>query len=239
MGLLDTARNKLRQARSGVSQADVSHRLRFETDRSTANLLWFSGDADGALLLYRQLGEGPAGDAPALRTWILERQAYLGDPAEQILTQFERAVAHTDSPLLQVSAHRLRAIVDDDANSLDDAASHLAGIGAFGRAAFVGEEAATMHLRQGDRIAAAASRLQAESWTSETQSAGGAAPVPAINAGEPIAEMTLTRRETQVWTHAGAGLSNQQIAAELFLSVRTIESHLYQARLKLGKNPRV
>lgn len=48
------------------------------------------------------------------------------------------------------------------------------------------------------------------------------------------APKTLTDREYQVSRLAGEGLANREIARELFLSVRTVESHLYRAMAKLG-----
>nr|WP_243845473.1 helix-turn-helix transcriptional regulator [Microbacterium halimionae] len=44
----------------------------------------------------------------------------------------------------------------------------------------------------------------------------------------------LTPREYEIVTLVAQGHSDKQIAADLFLSVRTVESHLYQARAKLG-----
>jgi DNA-binding NarL/FixJ family response regulator len=44
----------------------------------------------------------------------------------------------------------------------------------------------------------------------------------------------LTRREAQIASLAGRGLSNQEIAEQLILSVRTVETYVYRAMQKLG-----
>lgn len=44
----------------------------------------------------------------------------------------------------------------------------------------------------------------------------------------------LTAREIEIALLADEGLTNRQIAARLFLSIRTVESHVYQARMKVG-----
>lgn len=49
---------------------------------------------------------------------------------------------------------------------------------------------------------------------------------------------SLTRRELEVAALIAQGLSNQEIATRLFLSVRTVESHVLQARTKLGAERR-
>lgn len=49
---------------------------------------------------------------------------------------------------------------------------------------------------------------------------------------------SLTRRELEVALLIAQGLSNQEIATRLFLSVRTVESHVLQARTKLGAGRR-
>jgi DNA-binding CsgD family transcriptional regulator len=48
----------------------------------------------------------------------------------------------------------------------------------------------------------------------------------------------LTRREREVTALAALGLPNAEIAARLEISVRTVESHLYHAMLKLGVDRR-
>ncbi|MEL7977241.1 LuxR C-terminal-related transcriptional regulator [Isoptericola sp. F-RaC21] len=48
----------------------------------------------------------------------------------------------------------------------------------------------------------------------------------------------LTAREAEIVSLAREGLANREIASRLFLSVRTVESHLYHAMQKLGVSDR-
>lgn len=58
---------------------------------------------------------------------------------------------------------------------------------------------------------------------------------PAATAPPPPASPEdLTSREREVALLANDGLTNREIAARLFLSIRTVESHVYQARVKVG-----
>lgn len=56
--------------------------------------------------------------------------------------------------------------------------------------------------------------------------------------GGADAREALSEREREVAKLAGAGMSNGEIASKLYLSVRTVESHLYSARLKTGASTR-
>ena len=49
-----------------------------------------------------------------------------------------------------------------------------------------------------------------------------------------LAPSPLTQRETEVTQLAGRGLSDREIADELVLSIRTVQSHLTSAYRKLG-----
>lgn len=51
--------------------------------------------------------------------------------------------------------------------------------------------------------------------------------------------MTLSRREAQVLDGVGCGLSNHEIATQLFLSANTVKTHLRTAFSKIGVHSRV
>ncbi|MGW2222487.1 helix-turn-helix domain-containing protein, partial [Nonomuraea sp. NPDC001684] len=77
-------------------------------------------------------------------------------------------------------------------------------------------------------------RLGAAPWAgrarAELRATGESAPD-----GPPAdALAALTPQELQVVRLAAAGVSNRDIAAQLFLSHRTVEYHLYKAYPKLG-----
>jgi DNA-binding CsgD family transcriptional regulator len=76
-------------------------------------------------------------------------------------------------------------------------------------------------------------RLRASSWSrqtrSELQAAGETVPQPKVSTLE-----RLTPQEVQIARLAALGLTNRQIGAELFLSPRTVGTHLYRLFPKLG-----
>jgi len=58
--------------------------------------------------------------------------------------------------------------------------------------------------------------------------------VPRRSSDDDIADELLTARETEVLEHVAAGMTNDMIARELFVSVRTVERHLGNMYRKLG-----
>ncbi|MER5422928.1 helix-turn-helix transcriptional regulator [Streptosporangium roseum] len=90
---------------------------------------------------------------------------------------------------------------------------------------------ARAHLRAAleafERLEAAPWAERARAELSATGSAAPAAPAPGLLA-------RLTPQELQIVRLAAQGLSNRDIAAQLFLSPRTVGHHLYKAYPKLG-----
>jgi DNA-binding CsgD family transcriptional regulator len=128
-------------------------------------------------------------------------------------------------------AHAVAA-VDGDGEALEAAADGFEGLGALLMAAEANAEASAAFRRSGrrgraERCAARAARLR-----------GGCEEARTPLLDELERPLPLTRREREVANLAAAGLSSQAIADRLFLSVRTVEGHLYNAYGKLGVNER-
>jgi DNA-binding CsgD family transcriptional regulator len=81
-------------------------------------------------------------------------------------------------------------------------------------------------------------RLGAHPWADRARSelgASGASVTVHQELGRSVAEEAgLTPQESQIVRLAARGLSNRDIAAQLFLSPRTVGYHLYKAYPKLG-----
>ena len=56
---------------------------------------------------------------------------------------------------------------------------------------------------------------------------------------QPAILNDLTTREREVFTLVGRGLSNEEIAADLYLSIATVKTHLNSLFRKLGVRDRV
>ncbi|MEU7988638.1 helix-turn-helix transcriptional regulator [Streptosporangium canum] len=82
-------------------------------------------------------------------------------------------------------------------------------------------------------------RLGARPWAdragNELRAAGvRSADTPSTDVLGPSGQADLTPQERQIVRLAARGLSNKDIAAQLFLSPRTVGYHLYKAYPKLG-----
>ena len=132
-----------------------------------------------------------------------------------------------DTPLQQVRAADITARASRDPQLLIAAAEASLAAG-FNRHAIELAELAGSGDAHGrfERAAAAVLRQARERLGRVRASAAALAPSP------------LTQRETEVTQLAGRGLSDREIADELVLSIRTVQSHLASAYRKLGISSR-
>lgn len=200
---------------------NVSH-LSFDQDQnpqalrlySTQVLIYFSGQLDS---VRAEAFADPA--SPAGRARIGS-----GDPGE-----FE-ALPHQGP----IRAH-LEALRAQNPAALLRAAESLESLGYRAPAAYALREARRIFLRR--RASGSVTATDARLAALRT---GDARSVPWFNAdaiSTPPRER-LTPRETVTAQLAAEGLSNREIAERMRCSVRTVESHLAQARAKLGVSSR-
>lgn len=132
-----------------------------------------------------------------------------------------------DGPLIEVYARHARAVADGDPHALDMVADEFAGLGFLLAAADSSAQASVLYAEQGSRSASVAAASLANRLAVEC---GGARTPALVLAAQPL---PLTAREREIANLVAAGLSNKEIADRLFVSVRTVEGHVYRACAKL------
>ena len=229
VGQMQDAIVKLRESTSLSSTMGPNEWLRFISECTAVEILNVSGDEFAPRAVAASVTMELENGGPVIHAWLLYELFLHGENPDEVVGVIESAVASTNLPILATAARHVRAAVDQNAAALDDVASSFAKLGAFGNANLASESAAELHRDQGDRTSASLSRARASGYAESSHGANtltitDAAPAPG----------RLTGRESEVALLAARGLSNRDIARALFLSVRTVESHLYQARVKLG-----
>lgn len=147
------------------------------------------------------------------------------------------------TPLPTALLTLLDAEATGDAATAERAGRALEQIGARHRAAKAYRLAEQLH-RSADRpsharrCAERAFALVADHDRPRSAATMMSAPIPDITPVEELAPgvdlSCLTKRELEISRLVAQGLSNQEIADRLFLSIRTVESHVLQARTKVG-----
>lgn len=133
-----------------------------------------------------------------------------------------------DGPRAQVAAQHARALSDAAGDDLLLVASRWEELGDTLAAAEAAAQAVRAYAEAGRR--GGAHSAQAHLHRLLTQC--GSARTPAIQAA--LAPLPLTAREREIVSLAAQGLPNAAIAAQLVVSVRTVEGHLYRTYAKLG-----
>ena len=164
--------------------------------------------------------------------------------AREVLAQMESVAAVTSSPVLANQLLYARAVLADDgaAESLYSTAlahdlSRWPWIRARLQLAYGGwlrRQRRDAEAREPLRLALATlSFIGATTWAAQAYAELRSAGERFEQSGPPVATV-LSPQELQVARWAAAGLSNREIGARLFLSPRTVASHLYRIFPRLG-----
>jgi DNA-binding CsgD family transcriptional regulator len=188
-----------------------------------------AGDTPGAVrTLHRLLDRLRADGFSAYEVVALHDLVRLGDPAAAV-EPLEKLATTVEGPFAPAAARHARAAAGADLPGLLASAAEFAALGLYLYAA----ESATnaVKTRQGRRSGrgaeAAARRAEYLAVCHNIDDRRLAVPQP-----------TLSEREQQIARRAAAGVTSKQIAAELFLSRRTVDNHLLRIYSKLGVNGR-
>jgi DNA-binding CsgD family transcriptional regulator/DNA-binding transcriptional ArsR family regulator len=198
------------------------------------------------VLQARAWAAAASGDLPAARRQ-LEAAADLGEEigdligavgalhglarlghARQVSARLAALAAQVDGDLVAARAAYASALAARDSDALGKVTADFEDLGAILYAAEASAEAAVLLRHAGQTRAAAAAEQQAARLVARCEGAA-TPPVRLITA-----RVRLTAGELDTAMQAAAGRSNKQIAADMQLSVRTVESHLQRAYEKLG-----
>ncbi|MFC7450419.1 LuxR C-terminal-related transcriptional regulator [Rhodococcus daqingensis] len=133
-----------------------------------------------------------------------------------------------DGPRAPAAAAHAAALAADDGHALLEVSQRLEQMGDLLAAADAAAQATTAYTQHGLRGSATAAAARAHRLAKDCE--GARTPALAL-AARPL---PLTARQREIGALVAQGLSNQQIADRLTMSVRTVEGHIYRAGTKLG-----
>jgi DNA-binding CsgD family transcriptional regulator len=166
---------------------------------------------------------------PSVRSRLLHEAMRSGARPADIAPELIELTGRCDSRLVAARAAYAAARADRDGEALLDAGALMATSGAEVYALEAAVEAAREFIAQGRMDSA----RRAVTIARDHHHTDGGGAFPVIDGLDGVA-IELTRREAQIATLAARGLTNQEIADELVLSVRTVETYVYRAMTKRG-----
>jgi ATP/maltotriose-dependent transcriptional regulator MalT len=226
-----------------------------------AAILLHNGNPIGAIgMMERYLRRIPLADrterVPGLE-FLLRAQLAAGNmqEAEQALTEIREIASRFNTSPLHAAIHAADGLFAAAIGNLREALFHLEdAIDLYDRTPMPFEggcariELANLlhqlgdHTRAGEEARAAEQSLQKLGALHDAQRAASLIAPPNVSHPLPLSGTTaddhLTRRETEILMLIAAGKSNEEIATELFLSIRTVERHVSNIYLKLGATGR-
>lgn len=149
-----------------------------------------------------------------------------------VADRLAKLATHVNGPRAPAAAAHAAALATTDGDALHAASVQLEQMGDLLAAADAAAHAVSAYRQHAATGLANAATARAHRLARACQ---GARTPALIAVAQPL---PLTRREREIITLVGQGLSNQQIAQRLVMSVRTVENHLYRAGTKLGTTHR-
>jgi ATP/maltotriose-dependent transcriptional regulator MalT len=143
------------------------------------------------------------------------------------------AAARARSGLLRACAAHAVALRAGDVKGLAEAGARFEGLGADLLAAEAWTEASAVHRSGGRGPEASVAGRRAHASLDRCEGARTPALIP-----EVILAPSLTPRQREVARLVAMGLSNREVAGQLYVSLRTVENHLYQVYAKLDVSDR-
>jgi DNA-binding CsgD family transcriptional regulator len=208
---------------------------RFDVDRARA---WLDA-ARGEVSTARARALASADDAATTGAWAPELMALLDvvrlGGATRVVARIRELTSVVEGAHVAAIAEYATAIAEGNGSGADAASARFEAMGALLVAAEASAEAARLHSEAGRT----GSHLTSLARARILASACDGARTPALrdlHAHPGLA--TLTGRERETVELACRGLTNREIADRLFLSVRTVHTHLQRAYAKLGVNDR-
>ena len=148
--------------------------------------------------------------------------------ASDAVEAMQRLATVVDGPLAQLVLRHAEALAMSDADRLAALAVELEELGADLLAAEAHRSASNGYRRQGKGASASAEARQVDELLERCGHPCSPALEPVVAVGEE-----LTDRERQVALLAAAGRTSPEIAEALYLSVRTVDTHLHRVYRKL------
>jgi len=183
-----------------------------------------AGAARGALIAQATLAAATFNRSSA--AWLLHDAARLGAIGTAVALGI--LAAESDSALITVRATHAAALDAADPHALGDVSRQLEGIGMDLVAAEAASSAADAFRRALDQRSAAHEARRSRELAARCQGAV----TPGLAVIDSI--VPLSAREREIALIASQGVASQEIADQLYLSIRTVNNHLQRVYTKLG-----
>ena len=167
---------------------------------------------------------------PAWEVLLLQTATQFGDPTTA--SRLAELAVEVQGPRASAAAAHATALAAGDGVGLVNASDQYEAFGDRIAAADAASQAVIAHQHAGLRGAAMSASAKAQRLAAECQGAQ----TPALTAA--TTSQPFTARQREIISLAAQGLSNQDIADRLTVSIRSVEGHLFRASQRVGANNR-